>query len=74
MTKPGQMLGLKIIVWLNIVAMAALPIVAAIEGKDLGMAFFPIIMLGCTLSVLYPVIQSLNKRVQELERNLNKKQ
>jgi len=74
MTKPGQMLGLKIIVWSNIVAMAALPIVAAIEGKDLGMAFFPIIMLGCTLSVLYPVIQSLNKRVQELERNLNKKQ
>jgi hypothetical protein len=71
MTKPKLLFSLNLITWVNIIAMAALPIAAALEGKDMGMAFFPIMMLGCTLSILHPIIKSLHKRIEFLEEKLN---
>jgi len=71
MTKPKLLFSLKLITWVNIIAMAAIPLASAIDGEDMGMAFYPVLMLGCTLSILYPIIMSLHKRIECLEEKLN---
>ena len=68
MKKKPPIFALKLITWINIIAMVAIPIVSRIEGKSLGIrAFYPILMLGCTLAVLYPIIVSLDDRIKKLE-------
>jgi len=67
MTTPKLLFSLKLITWVNIVAMAAIPLASAIDGEEMGMVFYPVLMLGCTLSILYPIIMSLHKRIECLE-------
>ncbi len=67
-----QLFGLKLITWTMIIAMFAIPLISHLEGKDSDISVvFPILMMGCTMGLLYPVIESLNNRLDKIERNQN---
>ena len=73
MNKIKQLLfGLKIITWTMIIATFVIPLTSHLEGEDSDVSVvFPILMMGCTMALLYPVIESLNNRLDKIERNQN---
>ena len=70
MTKYTNLISLKIITYIIIIAMAALPIISRLEGKKSEGWYLSLLFLGCSLAIIYPIIKSFDNRLKKIEKKL----
>ncbi len=74
MTKYANLIPLKLITYIIIIAMAALPIISHLEGKKSEGWYLSLLFLGCSLAIIYPIIKSFDDRLKKIEKQLKLKE
>ena len=74
MKKYTSLFPLKMITYIILITMLILPIVARLEGEKNEPWVFSLIFLGCSLSIIYTVIKSIDDRLKKIEKQMESKE
>jgi len=74
MKKYTSLFHLKMFTFLILIAMFILPIVTRLEGKKYEPWYLSLFFLGCSLSIIYTVIKSIDDRLKKIEKQMESKE